>query len=216
MQFAHRSDLGYVRTRNEDAVFVTELPDGALLAAVADGMGGHPAGDVASRVAIGEIAARAADVPSDPDRVLAEVLQAAHSAVLAAAATEPAYFGMGTTAVVAHVHPARAYVAHVGDSRAYRLRAGRAEQLTHDHNRLGYLTQALGTAGGVSPESLLVEVAPGDRLLLCTDGLSGLLPAEAIAAAGSAGSVTDACDRLVDAALAAGGYDNVTVVLVEV
>jgi serine/threonine protein phosphatase PrpC len=216
VQVAHRSELGYVRTRNEDATFVAAVGADAVLVAVADGMGGHPAGDVASRIAVDTIKDASGHVDGRPGDKLTEVLQIAHEAVLTAAAVEPAYGGMGTTAVLSYVTNERAYVAHVGDSRCYLVRDLEAAQLTHDHNQHGYLTQALGIPRPITPESLVVDVEAGDRLLLCTDGLSGLVPDTAIGALAGGGSVTDACDRLIDAALSAGGYDNVTVVLVEV
>jgi protein phosphatase len=212
---AYRSELGYVRTRNEDATFVGKLPDDALLVVVADGMGGHPAGDVASRIAVDTIKATAATFEADPADELTEMLRAAHGAVLAAAAQEPAYDGMGTTAVVSYVTSDRAHVAHVGDSRCYLVRDHAAVQLTHDHNQNGYLTQALGIARPIEPERVVVDIRDGDRLLLCTDGLSGLVPETAIGELAATGTLSDACDRLVDAALNAGGYDNVTVALVE-
>jgi protein phosphatase len=107
-------------------------------------------------------------------------------------------------------------VAHVGDSRCYLVRDNAAAQLTHDHNQNGYLTQALGIPRPIAPELIVVDIRAGDRLLLCTDGLSGLVPQTAIGELAAAGTLPDACDRLVDAALNAGGYDNVTVALVEV
>ena len=205
-----------MRTRNEDATFVAELPGETVLAVVADGMGGHPAGDVASRIAVDTIKAAVDGVEVDPDGKLSELLLAAHEAVLLTAASEPAYDGMGTTAVVSYVSNDRAHVAHVGDSRCYLIRDGSAAQLTRDHNEDGYLTQALGVRRPITPDSVLVDVRPGDRLLLCSDGLSGLVSDTAIGQLAAAGTLADACDRLVDAALSAGGYDNVTVVLVEV
>jgi serine/threonine protein phosphatase PrpC len=216
VQIAHRSELGYVRTRNEDASLVLSLGDGTHLIAVADGMGGHPAGDVASRVAVQTILEKAKDLgaaPEDAQSWLVENLQSAHQAVLDAAAAEPAYEGMGTTAVVAFVQPDRLHAAHVGDSRGYLIRNGAAQQLTEDHNRHGYLTQALGVPRPVTPDSSEVALVPGDRVLICTDGLVSDV---AIATLATARDVADSVDRLVDAALAAGGYDNVTVVLVEV
>jgi serine/threonine protein phosphatase PrpC len=219
VQVAHRSELGYVRTRNEDASFVQPLGDGAYLLGVADGMGGHPAGDVASKVAVATIlgaAATLADVPEGGEHWLTDVLLTAHEAVLSTAAAEPAYEGMGTTAVIAIVQPDRAQLAHVGDSRAYLIRAGSAQQLTQDHNRHGYLTQALGVPRPIVADSQTVALQPGDRLLICTDGLSGLVSNAGIAAQADTHDAADSVDRLVDAALAAGGYDNVTAVLIAV
>jgi protein phosphatase len=219
VQVAHRSELGYVRTRNEDASLVLPLGTDAFLVAVADGMGGHPAGDVASKVAVATILEAAKNVPASPEdseRWLSETLEAAHHAVLSTAVAEPAYEGMGTTGVIAIVRPDQTQLAHVGDSRAYLIHAGVARQLTQDHNRHGYLTQALGVPRPIVPDSQTVEMLAGDRLLLCTDGLSGLVSAAAIAALADGRDAAESVDRLVDAALAAGGYDNVTAVLVAV
>jgi protein phosphatase len=118
--------------------------------------------------------------------------------------------------VLAIVTAEQAWVAHVGDSRAYLVRGGQASQLTQDHNRHGYLLQAIGIDGTVVPDSSGIALQEGDRLLLCTDGLSGLVDQPVIGELASTGSVVDAADALVAAALRAGGYDNVTVVLVEV
>jgi protein phosphatase len=215
VQISTRSELGHVRKRNEDSALVQELVGGRYLVGVADGMGGHPAGDVASRVAVEAIAARV-DQFDEPEQWLVESLRAAHDAVRAAAAEEPTYTGMGTTAVLAVVSPEQAWVAHVGDSRAYLVRGGQAAQLTDDHNRHGYLLQAIGSGGGVVPDSTDLSLQASDRLLLCTDGLSGLVDQAGIGELASTGSVHAAADALVDAALRAGGYDNVTVVVVEV
>jgi serine/threonine protein phosphatase PrpC len=224
MRIAHRSDLGYVRTRNEDAVLVLELAAQRCLVGVADGMGGHPAGDVASKIAVETLASSLAGqlsgaTPTTDETLaggLAAALQAAHAAVLAAAAAEPAYEGMGTTAAIAYVDGERATIAHVGDSRIYHVHDGVADQVTHDHNRGGYLTQALGVPYPITPDTSELALAPGHRLLLCTDGLSGLVSPTAIGALASTPDPNGACDRLVESALSAGGYDNVTVVLVAV
>ena len=219
MQVAHRSELGYVRTRNEDACLLQELGEGTLLVGVADGMGGHPAGDVASSVTVATIIGAARDLagaPEDCEGWLVAALAAAHQAVLSTAAAEPAYEGMGTTAVLAIVRPEVAALAHVGDSRGYLIRAGKAEQLTEDHNQHGYLTQALGLPRPIAASRRTVRLRAGDRLLLCTDGLTGLVSDARIAALSDAGRVDEGVDRLVDAALAAGGHDNVTAVLVAV
>src|SRR3954471_7267670 len=202
MRIASRTELGYVRTRNEDTeivhVFTDEpgdTPGGPrCLVGVADGMGGHPAGDVASKVAAQTIGAAVEHASADPDSWLVQMLQAAHDAILAAAAAEPAYAGMGTTAALAFVTPDRAHVAHVGDSRVYLIRSGVAQQLTHDHNQRGYLTQALGIPAPIEPESLVVALRPADRLMLCTDGLSGLVDEARIGELAGPPSLENACD----------------------
>lgn len=237
--FASLTDRGRRRRRNEDALLVA--PERGLFA-VADGMGGHAAGDVASHLAV---AALASAVPHplppelDADGLGAQLrtaVLAAHEAILAEADAVTSQRGMGTTLTVLAPlpHDGVAVIAHIGDSRAYRLRAGRLEQLTRDHtwiqNQLdqGMLTPAqarshpwssvllrvLGGPGDAEPDLHTVDTRPGDLLLLCTDGLSGVvdgvdlgvlltqpLPLEALAT------------QLVEAALVRGAPDNVSVIL---
>ncbi|MDQ4131239.1 MAG: protein phosphatase 2C domain-containing protein, partial [Actinomycetota bacterium] len=138
MQIGSATEVGLVRRRNEDALLV----DGdRRVFAVADGLGGHPAGDVASQLAI-EVLEKELQGLSDghaPDEVLAEALRAAHEAVMADGWEEPSRRGMATTAVVAHLPQGdrEAWVAHVGDSRAYLLHEGQLNQLTRDHTTGG-------------------------------------------------------------------------------
>ena len=216
VRLAYRSELGHVRKRNEDAVLVP-APDVRAaepwVVAVSDGMGGHPAGDVASEITVQTLAARLSRRTAPAD--LVEALLAAHKAIRVAAEAAPDKTGMGATAVVATVDSVHADIAHIGDSRAYLIRAGEARRLTEDHNSLGYLTQSLGH-GAVSPDTITIDLGPGDRLLLCTDGLTGLVADPTIGDLAMADDPETACDRLVYAALDAGGHDNVTVVLVAI
>ena len=215
MQAGSRTEIGHVRTRNEDALLV-DAPAG--LFAVADGMGGHPAGDVASAVAIRRLReVLSGSDESAPADVVASALNEAHAAVLAEAAAEPSQAGMGTTAVVAVVLDAHVWVGHVGDSRCYLLPGGgELRAVTADHGAGGYLSQALGLERGVSPDVVQVPFEDGDRLLLCTDGLSNMVDdglIEKIVRA--ADGAQDACDALTAAALDAGGVDNVTTVVID-
>lgn len=209
------TDVGLVREANEDALLVLPEPG---VAAVADGLGGHAAGEVASGLAVEALRAslsEAAAVPEDEvPGLLADAVQAAHRAVVDDAARDRARRGMGTTVVVAHVRPGRLWIAHVGDSRAYLLDGGGLSPLTSDHGAGGMLTQALGL-GDVAPDVVEVETEAGERLLLCTDGLTGTTGPDEIARLLAAGSPQEACDALVRAALQGGGHDNVTVVVVE-
>jgi PPM family protein phosphatase len=211
MQVAARTEVGHVRSRNEDAVLV-DLEEGVV--AVFDGLGGHPAGDVASTAAAESLRAAATKAASSAEDLVA-ALQAAHDAVLEQAATGPDRTGMATTAVVATLHDGSARIAHVGDSRAYLRDAdGRLRQVTRDHGMGGYITQALGLDRGVDPDVTELPTPPGTRLMLCSDGLSNMVEAADIGALLGSGAAQDACDALVEAALERGGIDNVTVVVV--
>ena len=226
------SDTGRKRRQNEDA-FVCEPP----LFAIADGMGGAQAGEVASRLAAAVFEEGAAAVQGEDG--VATVVRAANARIFERAVHDPAVAGMGTTATVAVVDAAAATVtiAHVGDSRAYLYRLGSLEQLTTDHSLVGELvrsgrltedeaavhphrsviTRALGTDADVEVDTLTVDGAPGDLVLLCSDGLSAMVRDDEILrvleATGAA--PRDAAEALVSAANAAGGEDNVTVVLFE-
>lgn len=223
MRVAASTDVGHRRERNEDAHLV-DLDRGLLV--VADGMGGHPAGDVASAIAVERTDQDLDDVRTDTEtgrmRAVRAAIGAAHAEVRAAASDDPDKAGMGTTLVVAHVDESERLLtlANVGDSRAYLLRDGRARQLTTDDvwsSGVGRtLTQAVGASEAVDPEVLEVEVRPGDRLLLCTDGLTDELTMERIGALMGTADLDDAGQALVEAALEAGGHDNVTVVLAEI
>ena len=226
------SDTGRKRRQNEDA-FVCEPP----LFAIADGMGGAQAGEVASRLAAAVFEEGAAAVQGEDG--VATVVRAANARIFERAVHDPAVAGMGTTATVAVVDEVAATVtiAHVGDSRAYRYRPGSLEQLTTDHSLVGELvrsgrltedeaavhphrsviTRALGTDADVEVDTLTLDVAPGDLVLLCSDGLSAMVRDDEIVrlleATGAA--PRQAAEALVSAANAAGGEDNVTVVLFE-
>lgn len=211
MHVAYRTEVGHVRQRNEDALLAR--PERGMVA-VADGLGGHPAGDVASMTAISSLD-EAALTGESSEQDLRTATQAAHEAVLAAADEEPGRAGMGTTVVVAVIDGASARVLHVGDSRAYLLDPeGRLRALTQDHGVNGYLSQALGLDRAVEPDVTEVGCPPGSRLLLCTDGLTNMVDDPSIAQLLGRGDAQQACDGLVEAALDNGGIDNVTVVVV--
>lgn len=210
MEIAYRTEVGHVRSRNEDALLAR--PERGVLA-VADGLGGHPAGDVASMVAITSLDEAPLTAQSS-EQDLRSAVAAAHQAVLAAA-EEPGRAGMGTTLVLAVVGEGSARIVHVGDSRAYLLHPdGPVEALTRDHGMHGYLTQALGLDRDVEPDVTEVETPDGSRLLLCTDGLTNMVDDDALADLLGRGDAQQACDALVETALANGGIDNVTVVVV--
>lgn len=211
MHVAYRTEVGHVRQRNEDALLAR--PERGMVA-VADGLGGHPAGDVASMTAISSLD-EAALTGESSEQDLRTATQAAHEAVLAAADEEPGRASMGTTVVVAVIDGASARVLHVGDSRAYLLDPeGRLRALTQDHGVNGYLSQALGLDRAVEPDVTEVGCPPGSRLLLCTDGLTNMVDDPSIAQLLGRGDAQQSCDGLVEAALDNGGIDNVTVVVV--
>jgi protein phosphatase len=227
---AGRTHVGHWRERNEDALVIDPL---AGLCAVADGMGGAPAGDLASRLAI---EALRTSLPTDAaERDLRAGFVAANRALLDAVAAQPSLAGMGTTLSAVLLRSDGVIWAHVGDSRIYRLTSGRCQQLSADETlgmelvRSGrfdeatarrrrewhVLRQVIGTEGGISPQSGRLTVAPGETVLLCSDGLSGMLTDDDIAKIPSdcLDDPSLACARLVGSALAAGGEDNITVVV---
>ena len=226
------SDTGRKRRQNEDA-YVCEPP----LFAIADGMGGAQAGEVASRLAAAAFEEGAAAIRGEEG--VATVVRAANTRIFERAVHDPAVAGMGTTATVAVVDGAAATVtfAHVGDSRAYLYRNGVLEQLTTDHSLVGemvrsgrltedeaavhphrsVITRALGTDPDVEVDTLTLEAGPGDLVLLCSDGLSAMVRDEEIVRVleSTEGAPRESAEALVSAANAAGGEDNVTVVLFE-
>jgi PPM family protein phosphatase len=180
---------------------------------------------VASRLAVESITDSLTSLNGeDPGSSLVRSLEHANDVVLDDSAAHEERAGMGTTAVVAYLPDSgdEAWVAHVGDSRAYVLRGGQLVQVTEDHTTggmfgRGQITQAIGNYDGVEPDVVSVELEHGDRLLLCTDGLTDMLTdAEIAALAGPDRTPQAACDALVEATLARGAMDNVTVVIAAV
>lgn len=211
MQVAYRTEVGHVRQRNEDALLAR--PERGILA-VADGLGGHPAGDLASLTAVQALDEAPLTAAASADDLVAATRDA-HNAVLAVAEEEPGRLGMGTTVVLAVIDAGRARIVHVGDSRAYLLSTdGELHAVTRDHGMHGYLTQALGLDRDVEPDVAEVLCEPGSRLLLCTDGLTNMVDDDKLAELLGQGDAQQACDALVQAALDNGGVDNVTVIVV--
>jgi len=227
------TDTGRRRLRNEDA-FVCDPP----LFAVADGMGGAQAGELASRLAAAAFEERIGSIAGEDG--LVDAVREANTRIFQRALSDRSAAGMGTTTTLALLDEqgGTLKLAHVGDSRAYRIRAGTLEQLTADHSLVGELirsgrltaeeaashphrsviTRALGTEADVEVDTRTMPVEPGDLYLLCSDGLPTMLRDEAILATidRAGGDPGDAADALVAATNAAGGEDNVTVVLFEV
>ncbi|MBM3696261.1 MAG: serine/threonine-protein phosphatase [Actinobacteria bacterium] len=234
--WAAATDAGRVRRHNEDALW--PRPEDAsgraageaeetLLAAVADGMGGHVGGEVASRLAI-EAAVTA-------DGEAAARVHAANAAVVGTALDRPRLAGMGTTMTLALFTPGAVEIGHIGDSRAYLRRDGVLTQLTRDHSLMAemiasgeltpdqaavhpfrsVITRAIGMESRITVDSLQRDLEPGDRVLLCTDGLTTMLPDVAVADLLAAGDPAAAAADLIDAANRAGGVDNISVVVID-
>lgn len=231
LRYAARTDPGLVRTNNEDSYFV-----GDRLAVVADGMGGHAAGEVASRLVVDAFTPLNESVA--PDTIVNALEVAIHrgnEAIASAVEQHPQLDGMGTTVTAMVFDGAHAGLAHVGDSRAYLYRDQVLHQLTHDDTFVqslvdeGRITEAQAhdhpqrnlvlralTGHDLDPSITTREIFPGDRYLLCSDGLSGVVEAELIADALAHPDPEIAVETLVQLALVAGGPDNVTVVVVDV
>ncbi len=225
-----RTDIGRARERNEDSMLVKEP-----LFAVADGMGGHRGGDVAS--AMTREALEDLDLPPEGSMAaLVEKIKDVNRAVLDRGAAEGALRGMGTTLTAVLTDGDRAHVAHVGDSRAYLYRNGTLQRLTEDHTLVqrmvregkltadqaerhpqrSVLTRALGVEEDLPVDELTLDVHPGDRILICSDGLTGMLDEDSIKEIlESEPDPQKACDRLVEQANAAGGDDNITVIVID-
>ena len=235
LRYAARSDVGLVRQSNQDSGYA-----GPHLCLLCDGMGGPAGGDIASAVAIEHLIPLDADSHQAGDLLglLREAVQEAHTELVTLSAGNPDLSGLGTTCIAIMRSGNKLAMVHVGDSRAYMLRDGTLTQVTTDHTFVEYLVETgrltreqarrhpqrsvllrvLGDAeGDVQLDESIREAVPGDRWLLCSDGLSGPVTGETIAEVLS--SVEDpgqAADQLIDLALRAGGPDNVTAVIVDV
>ncbi|PSM31197.1 Stp1/IreP family PP2C-type Ser/Thr phosphatase [Haliangium sp. UPWRP_2] len=230
------SDVGRKRQHNEDSYLVA--PQLSLFA-VADGMGGHRAGEKASRMAVERL--RDSLIPpkrsAGKDEVLAHLQKAMYitgAAIFDAAQSDPDLAGMGTTLTSVLVHSQRAYVAHVGDSRCYLFRDGKISQITTDHSwvaeqvKAGLLTEqearesrfrhiitrSVGFEREVQVDGTVCPVQSGDCLILCSDGLSNYLEEDDFADVMSRQLYSDAPRVLIDLANARGGDDNITVVII--
>jgi protein phosphatase len=233
-----KTDTGMVREHNEDCFLI--VPESGL-AVLADGMGGHLAGEVASAMAIDQVtsyllnpsrANGAVFAPAD----LVEAITAANSAIHQASMSRPEQAGMGTTIVVAAFHDNRMIVAHVGDSRLYRYRQGAIQPITEDHSMVQELlrrglitpeearaspnrnlvTRALGVDPSVQVEVNEQTVEDGDLFLMCSDGLNDVLTDDEIAAAlaDSGDNLELAAQRMITEVNARGGPDNVSIVMI--
>ncbi|HEY2764228.1 MAG TPA: PP2C family serine/threonine-protein phosphatase [Pseudonocardiaceae bacterium] len=231
LRYAARSDRGLVRQNNQDAVYA-----GPRLLALADGMGGHAAGEVASKVVIAAFAPLDDDEPGNDllDQLLDATL-AGNAAINELVREDPEREGMGTTLTAVLFGGNKIGLAHVGDSRAYLVRDGVFSQITHDdtfvqslidegriteeeanhHPQRSLLLKAL-TGHEVEPTLTVREARAGDRYLICSDGLSGVVSAETLAEALQISDPQDCSDRLIELALKGGGPDNVTCIVADV
>lgn len=214
--------VGHKREHNEDALLAD--PERRLYA-VSDGMGGRPAGEVASATTIAtldEILTGEALAAAAPCQAVVGAIDAANAAVLAEGLADAERHGLGATVVALHVTPAgRGVVAYSGDSRAYLARQGQLDRLTRDHvlvkDRRRLLRRCVGRPKGPLPDVAELALEPGDRVLLCSDGLTDMVSDEVIARLMLAAAEPQAAvDALIEAALEAGGRDNVTVIVLEV
>ena len=231
LRYAARSDRGLVRSNNQDSVYA-----GPRLLSLADGMGGHAAGEVASKVVIAALAPLDDDEPSDD--LLAQLREATangNGAIAELVASDPELDGMGTTLTAILFAGTRIGLVHIGDSRAYLFRNGQFSQITHDdtfvqslidegritedeaatHPQRSLLLKAL-TGHEVEPNLTIREARAGDRYLLCSDGLSGVVSYETL---GDTIKIPDAqacADRMIELALRGGGPDNITCIVADV
>lgn len=221
------TDIGQVREGNEDAILIDDP-----LYAVADGMGGHRGGEVASNLALQTVE----QMFAERQGTLTEQVERANRAVFERSQSDRDVSGMGTTLTAALIEGGAVRLAHVGDSRAYLFRGGKLQLLTEDHTLVhrmvvegeiteteaenhphrSVLTRALGVEGDVRVDETNVEVQEGDRLLLCTDGLTGMLSEDQIESIlQDVRDPQEAVDRLVREANRAGGIDNITAVIID-
>ena len=239
------TDIGKTRPVNQDALFCSLEPVGTMpnLFIVADGLGGHKGGDIASKLAVTSfcdyiIKEHAAPVgESSKDNlldILASAANAANSVVFNCAEKNPELFGMGTTFTACTISDGKCLVIHIGDSRAYIITPGKIKQLTNDHSyvnemvkageitrqearkhpRRNVLTKVLGIDSEMSADGCIAEAEPDSVILLCSDGLYNMVPEKKIVDLIN-NTKADPAEALVEAANSAGGKDNITVIVVK-
>jgi len=231
--------VGRTRRINQDAFDrFDDRERGEILLVVADGLGGHRGGEIASKMAVGTLGKLVREIEGDPEVRLHQAVERANRFIFDAAAKDRTLKGMGTTVVALLLcADGRAWVAHAGDSRLYRIRGGRLEALTEDHSvvalmvregliqpdeardhpKKNQIMRALGVQGDIDIDVAPVEVRPKDSYLLCSDGLYGMLPDEDLRRiAEAAPDPETAVAWLVDAANQSGGTDNITAMLVRI
>jgi protein phosphatase len=241
LSYAGGSEQGRVRKQNEDR-WAADAAQGLFL--ISDGMGGHSAGALASRIVVetmpelirARVTARTHSLDDSVVRTVCESVCDLCSTLLEQTKHEPGLEGMGATLVMLLIRGEQLLVVHLGDSRAYLLRQGRLRRLTNDHTLLqllldrqeidatqaarhparGRLTQYVGMTDTPLPEARLVKIRPDDRLLLCSDGLTGMIEDEEILEIlRKQLSLRKTCDELILAANAVGGTDNITALVID-
>ena len=235
------TDVGRVRSVNQDSVVVRagdDAPLGEALIAVADGMGGHAAGEVASQMSLDLLITSLASASAPDERAMRDAFARANAGVLSAASQNPEYRGMGTTLVAGLLTGHELIVGNVGDSRMYLYRDGEMTRATQDHSWVGemvaagalteeqaakhprrnILTRALGVESSVEADAGRIALKRGDRLILCSDGLHGMVDDKTIAGVvgGKSLDLKKAARELIDLANKAGGTDNITVALARI
>ncbi|HBF38312.1 MAG TPA: Stp1/IreP family PP2C-type Ser/Thr phosphatase [Firmicutes bacterium] len=230
MKVGAKTDKGKVREQNEDTFGYRET-----LFVIADGMGGHQAGEVASAIAVENVLATAID--DDPITSLQNAVLKANAAIMEEVSKNEDLSGMGTTVAILLLVAEQAFISHVGDSRIYQLTDGKLTQLTNDHSfvaelikngsiteeeakihpQRNVLTRALGTPGHLDFEVNSFQIHDGDKFLLCSDGLTGIVAEKIIKEILISGETPQIiAERLVEQANAEGGTDNITVIVIEV
>lgn len=233
------TDIGQKRKLNQDFIYLSETPIGNLpnVFIVADGMGGHNAGDYASRYAVETVVDEiGVSFEKNPVRILGRAIDKANTLIREKAQEDEAYNGMGTTVVIATCIGRYLEVANVGDSRLYVINHDKIEQITQDHSyveemvRMGgidresarnhpdknIITRAIGARDYVEADFFNLELKPGDMILLCSDGLTNMIEDETIhQILTEDGSLKDRAEKLVETANQNGGKDNISVIVVE-
>lgn len=239
-----KTDIGQVRPKNEDSIYVSNEPVGKLsnLYIVADGMGGHKAGQVASNTAIEAFLAYLnkyqPDSTEEPLDMLIGGVNMSNDAVYKLGQTYPEYSEMGTTMVAATVSEGIMYVAHVGDSRLYKITGDKIVQITNDHSLVAEMvkagqiteeearihpqrnciTRAVGTDSSVRTDGLIIKTNPNDIFVMCSDGLSTMLENDEICniARAKGFTIEQRTDMLISAANNNGGHDNISAIIIEI
>lgn len=231
MNYSVITDVGRTRTNNQDCYYVADK-----WCVVADGMGGHNGGEVASRYAIEVIRANLRQQSFGIDILLKNAITKANSVIYNMSVDDPTLEGMGTTVVLCYFEGDSVYIAHVGDSRAYHLSEDGLQQVTNDHSivqqliesgtitpreakthpQKNLITRAIGTESTIDIDICRVGIKKGDYILLCTDGLTSFVSDDEIEAVIKTHELDDAVSELVNMANSKGGTDNITIILIKV